>query len=404
MSAFDAGLRRTPEPSLEVGDEPELAARLRSEIREGGPITFARFMQRALYEPDLGYYRKPTAGPGRGADFLTAPETHPVFGRAIARQLDELWRTLDRPQTFVFREYGAGTGALALSLVRGLAAEGSALLTSLRYEPVEMDDARAEAVRHRLADAGFDGVVGIAGNRPIEGVVFANEVLDALPVHRVVGRSTGLRELMVGLEGERFLDVEAHPSSPELAARLESEGVTLEEGQSAEISLELDGWIDRAASGLERGLLLLIDYGYRAADLYSSSRRDGTLMAYVRHRAHDDPFVNVGRQDLTAHVDVTAVERAASRAGLATIGITSQAEFLAGLGIGDLLPAAQGEPETSLESYLELRASVIRLLDPRATGAFNVMAFGRDLPEDLHLRGFDFRLPPRRQPGTVDST
>jgi SAM-dependent MidA family methyltransferase len=122
-------------------------------------------------------------------------------------------------------------------------------------------------------------------------------------------------------------------------------------------------------------------------------------MAYIRHRAHDDPFVNIGRQDLTAHVDLTAVEAAAVNAGLRKVGSTSQAEFLAGLGIGDLLAAAQTEPEASLESYLELRASIIRLLDPRSTGAFRVMAFGRGLPDDVRFKGFEFRLPARRAGG-----
>jgi SAM-dependent MidA family methyltransferase len=399
MSAFDAGLRRVAGPSIDVGDEPVLVDRLRADIATHGPITFARFMERVLYEPGLGYYRKPLSGPGKGSDFLTAPETHPVFGRVLARQLDELWAALGKPTRFTWREHGAGTGALAIAVLDGLAAERSGLLDALRYEPVEADDARVDAVRQRLADAGFGALVGTATNRPIVGVVFANELLDALPVHRVVWREGVLRELMVGVEEDRFIHVERPPSTPSLAARLRGEGVSLADGQVAEICLELDGWIDRAATGLERGLLLLVDYGYPVTDLYSAGRRSGTLMAYIRHRAHDDPFVNIGRQDLTAHVDLTAVERAAEHAGLRKVGSTSQAEFLAGLGIGDLLAAAQTEPEASLESYLELRASIIRLLDPRSAGAFRVMAFGRGLPDDVPFKGFEFRLPARRAGG-----
>jgi SAM-dependent MidA family methyltransferase len=395
MSAFDAGLRREPGPSINLGDEPELVDRLREEIVAHGPITFARFMERALYERGLGYYRKQLAGPGRGSDFLTAPETHPVFGRAIARQLDELWRALGNPVPFTLREHGAGTGALAVSVLQGLAAERSELLEAIRYQPVEVDEARVEAVSERLSEAGFEGLAEAATDRPIAGLVFANELLDALAVHRVIWRNGGLRELFVTIDGGRFVHLEGPPSTPQLAARLFDEDVTLADGQVAEVCLELDRWIEQAASGLGRGLLLLIDYGYPAAELYSDQRRAGTLMAYARHRAHDDPFVNVGRQDLTAHVDFTAVEMAAARAGLSMVGATSQAEYLTGLGIGDLLPAAQAEPGVNLESYLELRASVIRLLDPRATGAFRVVAFGRGVPEGLHLKGFDFRLPSR---------
>jgi SAM-dependent MidA family methyltransferase len=395
MSAFDAGLRREPGPSLDVGDEPELVARIRAEIEAKGPITFARFMERALYEPGLGYYRRAISAPGREGDFLTAPETHPIFGRALARQIDEIWRSLGKPRRFTLREHGAGSGALAISLMRGLVAEGSDLVADLRYQPLEVDQARVEAIRARLAEAGFEDVVDRSDDRPIVGVVFANELLDALPVHRVIGRGGGFRELKVDIAGDRFVEIEAEPSTPDLAARLRADHVRLEDGQVGEICIELDRWIEGAASGLERGLLLLIDYGYSAPELYSARRRDGTLMAYVRHRAHDDPLVNIGRQDITAHVDVTAVERAAKRAGLATVGVTTQAEFLAGLGIGELLSAAQTEPGASLESYLELRASVVRMLDPRATGAFRVMGFGRDLPPDIRLEGFEFRLPRR---------
>jgi SAM-dependent MidA family methyltransferase len=227
---------------------------------------------------------------------------------------------------------------------------------------------------------------------PIVGCVLANEVLDALPVHRVVVRDGGLKELCVGLDGMRFVEVETPPTSAELGDRLAGEGVVLDEGQVAEICLELDPWIANAAAGLERGLLLLIDYGHEATELYGPRRRAGSLMAYTHHQAHDDPLINVGRQDLTAHVDVTAVERAAARAGLTRVGVTTQAEFLVGLGIGDILSAAQSDPSTTLDSYLELRSSVARLLDPAATGGFKVMAFGRGLPTDAALSGFAFRL------------
>ena len=371
MSTFEPALRREPAREIDVGDEPELAARLRAEIKKTGPITFARFMDRALYEPDLGYYRSATPRPGRSGDFLTAPETHPIFGRAVARQLDEVWRLLDRPDPFVVREHGPGTGALAAAMLDGLAADGSGLREVLRYEPVEVDDRADEA---------------------IVGCLLANEVLDALPVHRVVGRGNGLRELLVDWREGRFAEVEGDLSTPGIADRLASEDVELAEGQRAEICLALDAWVEAAARGLGRGVLLLIDYGHPAAELYGPRRMAGTLRAYVNHRVHDDVFANVGRQDLTAHVDLTAVERAAARAGLDALGVTTQAEFLVGLGVGELLTAVQSNPSTTLESYLELRSALGRLLDPAATGAFRVMAFARDMPPDTELSGLGFRL------------
>ena len=160
----------------------------------------------------------------------------------------------------------------------------------------------------------------------------------------------------------------------------------LEPGQPAEICLDIDDWIARAAEPLERGELLLIDYGYPAAELYSPAR-GSTLRAYHRHRVHADPFVAIGRQDLTAHVDLTAVERAALASGLEPLGRTTQAQFLDALGTGELLVALQTEPASTLESYLDARSALMRMLDPRATGAFAVLAFGRGLPAESRLRG-----------------
>jgi SAM-dependent MidA family methyltransferase len=391
VSPFEPALRREPARDTNVGHEPELVARLRAEIEATGPITFARFMDRALYEPGLGYYRSSEPRPGRAGDFLTAPETHPIFGRTIARQLDETWRLLDRPDSFVVREHGAGGGALAAAILEGLAADGSGLRDVLRYEPVEIDERRVAAFEDRLGPVG-SGILRRPTHEPIRGCVLANEVLDALPVHRVVVRNGRLREVLVAWRDDGFVEVEGDPSTPGLAARLAGEGVALREGQRAEICLALDGWVDAAARGLGQGLLLLIDYGHPATELYGQKRMAGSLRAYVNHRVHDDVFANVGRQDLTSHVDVTAVERAAERAGLVALGVTFQAEFLVGLGIGEVLAAVQSDPATTMESYLELRSAVGRLLDPAATGAFRVMAFGRGLPAGTQLTGFAFRL------------
>jgi SAM-dependent MidA family methyltransferase len=393
MTPFQPALRRDEDPSLDVGDEPQLVDLLRDEIQASGPITFARFMQRALYEPRLGYYTGEAAGPGRGGDFLTAPETHPIFGWAVARQLDELWHLLGEPVPFVVREHGAGSGALAVAILDGLARDSSPLAGAIRYEAVEVDPQRITAFRERVSGAGHaDALDRGSAATAIVGAILANEVLDALPVHRVVARGKTLRELYVDWSGDRFVEHEGGPSTPRLEERLRDEGITLSDGQRAEISLALDDWMARVAAELDRGVVLLIDYGYPAGELYGPRHAGGTLLAYVRHRAHDDPLRNVGRQDLTAHVDLTAVERAAERAGLQRLGVTTQAEFLVGLGIGELLSAIQSDPSTSIETYLGLRSSVVRLLDPAATGRFAVMAWGRDMPLDARLRGLGFRL------------
>ena len=391
------GIRRDPAPDLDaVGEDEALAARIHEEIERDGPMTFARFMDLALYDPDGGYYRASAARPGRDGDFLTAPEAHPIFGAALARAVADAWDRLGRPDGFVLREYGAGTGTLGAAILDGLRRERPDLAATIRYQPVEVEAARLDAIAERLVSAGLSGALDIApaAGDPITGVILANEVLDALPTHRVVSRAGVLREVFVGSEDGAFVDVEAEPSTPALAARLDSEGVALVDGQRAEVCLALDGWVAQVAAGLGRGVALLIDYGYPAPELYDPvRRRDGTLRAYLRHRVHDDPYLHVGRQDLTAHVDVTALERAGAAAGLIHLGTTTQAELLVGLGTEELLQAIQADPATTLESYLAVRSALFRLLDPSAMGRFRVMGFGRGWPLDgQELRGFGFRL------------
>lgn len=391
----EVGLRRVPELEREPlpPSHPVLVERIADEIHRSGPMTFARFMHRALYELELGYYESAEAGPGRSGDFLTAPESHPIFGWTVARQLEDAWERLDRPSRFVVREHGAGSGALAAGILDGLRRSSSPLLDAIRYQAIDIARPRLEAFTERLREAGFEAHLEAPDGRPAAGAVLANELLDALPVHLVEGAHDGLRERFVALDpapldpGNPFTFVLEPPSTAALEERLRAEGIALEPGQPAEICLEVDAWLDRAAEPLDRGLVLLIDYGAPADELYTTAR-GSTLRAYHRHRVHDDPLVAIGRQDLTAHVDLTAVERAAAAAGLASLGRTRQQAFLAALGLGDLLVALQSSLGTTLEAYLEARSAVVRMLDPRATGAFAVLAFGRGLPAEPPLRGF----------------
>ncbi len=392
---LSAGLRREPPIDLEeVGENDALAARIRAEIDAAGPMTFARFMELALYDPVGGYYRAAEARPGRSGDFLTAPEAHPIFGQAVANQLVEVWERLERPSPFVVQEHGAGTGTLAEAILRRLERARPDLLAVLRYVPVEIDERRVETFGERLGAAGFADQVTPGGeDRPFTGVVLANEVLDALPVHRIGLRHGSLVEAFValGVDGG-LVDAWGPPSSLALGERLRADGVQLAEGQSAEVCLALGRWVADAARSLESGLLLLIDYGALAGDLYDAVRRpDGTVRAFVRHRVTDDLYGHVGRQDLTAHVDLTALDAAARDVGLAPIGDTSQAEFLIGNGVEALLREVQADPATTLAGYVDLRSALMRLIDPAGMGGFRVTAFGRAWPAGAATRRV--RLP-----------
>jgi SAM-dependent MidA family methyltransferase len=381
---IEAGLRRVPGLDLArplPESDPRLLARIREEIEAHGPMPFERFMVIALYDPEAGYYSadREERGPGRSGDFLTAPEGHPIFGWAIARRLEALWMELDRPDPFTIREHGAGSGALALGILDGLRRSASPLLAATRYQAIDVSPGATRGFGQAIEAAGLARFVEPADERLGAGAILANELLDALPVHRVEGGPDGElleRFVVVGPDGEGLGTSLGVPSTPALAARLSAEGVTLEPGQPAEVCLALDRWVAIAAAPLERGLLLVIDYGAEARDLYSPTR-GSTLRAYHRHRVHDDPLVAIGRQDLTAHVDLTALERAAVSAGLTPLARTTQADYLAHLGLGELLLERQSDPTTTLESYLAARSAVVRMLDPRATGRFAVREFRR---------------------------
>jgi SAM-dependent MidA family methyltransferase len=359
-------------------------------------------MELALYHPERGYYATSDERPTRSGDFLTAPEVHPMFGRLLARQLDEMWVRLDRPARFALREHGAGRGVLGETILGGLAAEGSALLEAIRYEPVDVQR-RALVARDRVQDAGFGHALDAAQaaetsapGAPITGCILANELLDALPVHRVGKLDGELVEWFVEWRDDGFVETPRALDDAALTAHLARLGVELRDGQRADVSLAAASWVTEAAATLGRGYLLLIDYGFTAPELYGTRRLGGTLRAFRGHHVTADPFAAVGAQDLTAHVDLTAVEHAATGAGLTFLGRTTQAELLIGLGLGDLLRDAQADPASGLAGLLAARTAAARYIDPGALGGFAVMVFGRGVHADPPLRGLSFRVPALR--------
>lgn len=404
---------RRPDGPTPTSD-PSLVARIGAEIAAAGPLTFARFMELALYDPQAGYYRTPPERPTRRGDFLTAAEMDPIFGRTVGRWLAAAWEALRRPDPFTVIEYGAGSGALGTAAAEGMRRVAPAALRALRYVPLELNEHRSRELLERFEAAGLTAHLGrpdASPGGPAVGVVLANEFLDALPVHRVEVHDGALRERFVGwacpqpaggavepggaigLAGgpadpaHGLVELLGPPSTPALAARLADEGIRLAEGQQAEICLELDPWLDDVQRRLGRGVVVVIDYGRPATELYAPERRRGTLLAYAGHRTSEAFLRGVGRQDLTAHVDLTAVERAAAARGLAILGRTTQQAFLVAAGLGDELVAVQADPGAALEGYAAVRSAVRRLLDPRALGGFRVLLLGRGVPPDLPLPG-----------------
>ena len=346
-------LRRVPAADLDVPSDPVLLGAIRSEIAARGPMTFARFMEIALYDPERGYYRGTAARPGRGGDFLTAPEAHPIFGRAVARFVVDVWHRLDRPSRFTIREHGAGDGALAEALLAGLDADGSGALGAIRYRAVEVEPARAAAVAARLDGAGRTGILEPDDGAPIDGPRRRQRgprrLADASgrgPGRRSFERSSSASDGDGGLVDDRGGREHAAPRPP-----TRRRGVVLADGSTRRSASRSTPGSPVWPRGWAAASLLLIDYGHPAAELYDPARRAaGTLAAYLRHQVHDDPYRAIGRQDLTAHVDVSAVERAATAAGLVHLGTTTQAAFLDRLGAGEILVGYQSGPTATLRS------------------------------------------------------
>jgi SAM-dependent MidA family methyltransferase len=364
---------------LSASDNAALKDIILERIRTSGPIPFAEFYELAMYHPRHGYYF--TNDPTR--DFQSSPNVHPVFGAATARQLADFWRLMDRPARFDVFEAGAGSGRLAADVLRHAAGAEHDLYDAIRYVIQDVTLAGVDAWPRLAAGLPADKVE-LAQSLPetasIEGCILSNELLDALPFRRLRNREGHLYELRVGAEDGQFVDVEAEPR-PEVLAHFADLGVSPAAGCDAEVSLVTKSWVGRAANALKRGYLLTLDYGYEAPALYASWRKRGTLLTFYRHTSGDDPYVRIGRQDITASVDFSSVRRAGETAGLKTLGSTTQAEFLAELGIGEALATP---PEASqIESYYALRRAVMELTDATGLGRITALIMGKDVPETM---------------------
>ena len=347
-----------------------VAALIRGEIASsGGWISFARYMQLALYAPGLGYYSAGARKLGKAGDFVTAPEISPLFGQTLARQVQEILRSgFDE-----VLEVGAGSGALAATLLEELdsneAAPRSYLILELSADLRERSrDTLAARVPHLLERVAWLNRLPPA----FSGVVLGNEVLDAMPVHVVRVNGGRIEEGGVGVRGER-LDWSWRVASGELleAAR----ELELPEGFRTEIGLASRGFMRSLAAVLENGVALFIDYGFPRGEYYHPQRREGTLMCHYRHHAHADPFFLPGLQDITSHVDFSAAAAAAREAGLAIAGYTSQAQFLVNCGITELM---QRTPAEDQARFLPLANQANRLMSPAEMGElFKAIAFER---------------------------
>lgn len=313
-----------------------LAALLAERIRRFGPITFAEYMRECLYHPVHGYYSRPEAR--RFADYYTSVDVSPIFGRLLARQFAEMWEQLGRPTGFLLVEAAAGTGRLAGHILNFAEKHLPDFHGAVKYVAVEQSAARREQLRTSLSRFVASGKCQPTNEIPARiptGCVFSNELLDVLPLHRVVQQGGGLKELFVGHDGNSFEEIPQALSTCAITDYFAAQQVSLKEGQFAEAGLEACDWIMEIGRRLGRGFVLTIDYGHQAAELYDEHHMAGTLLSYSGHQISDDLFAAPGEQDLTAHANFTALQQWGARQGLETLGFVSQTAFLLTLGKGN---------------------------------------------------------------------
>jgi SAM-dependent MidA family methyltransferase len=344
---------------------------------QGGWIPFSRFMELALYAPGLGYYSAGARKFGVAGDFVTAPEISPLFGRTLARQVAEIMAQ-SVPHIL---ELGAGSGKLAADVLDEL--ERLDCLPE-RYEIIEVSAdlrERQQAFLHKRVPHLAARVHWLdALPEKISGAVIANEVLDALPVHLVRWTGEGIEERGVASDGTHFIWQERPPENfPLLEA---AQKINVPDNYLSEISLAARGLIGSLCERMQQGVLLFIDYGFGAGEYYHPQRNQGTLMCHYRHHSHDDPFFLPGLQDITAHVDFTAIAESAIDSGAHLLGYTTQAHFLINCGITDFLN--ESDPD-KLRDYLPLSTQLQKLTSPAEMGElFKVIALGKGMEIPLH--------------------
>ena len=366
-----------------------LRERIADETQRAGPIPFSRYMELCLYEPELGYYSRAREQFGKAGDFYTSSDVHAVFGRLLARQFEEMWRALGSPERIDLIELGPGRGLFARDVLDWSAKQFPEFSRAVRYTLVEQSPHLREKLRERLAEhiaAGKCEVLeSIEETSDVRGdplVLFANEFFDALPVDVIDHRGA----LRVGFADGRFTETFVKPSPVELEF-LDRYSVHPEEGERVEVSLAALDWMDRIATLFRdrRGFAVLIDYGYTREEQLAGRHRD-TIMTYRQHVASASPYEAPGEQDITAHVNFTALRARAEERGLDPLALLTQSQFL--IGIGEETEFADAFQECRLpQERAKVALQLKHLISPSGMGeTFQVLLLSHDVG-DARLSG-----------------
>ncbi|MBE9066581.1 class I SAM-dependent methyltransferase [Leptolyngbya cf. ectocarpi LEGE 11479] len=364
-------------------------------------IPFASYMDLALYHPDHGYYTTKPSILGPDGDFITSPHLSDDFGQLLAVQFADMWHTLDHPDPFHLVEMGAGQGLIAADVLTYLQQHQPDCYAALTYTIIEKSPALRTLQQKRLADQKITWTT-LNELSPITGCLFSNELIDAFPVHIVEKHNNQLQEVYVTTQNNTLQETLGPLSTEKITRYFDLIDIDLltdayPDGYRTEVNLAALDWLNTAASRLDRGFLLTIDYGHTAPRYYSPARHKGTLKCYHQHRHHDDPYTNIGQQDLTAHIDFTALQHHGEQLGLTNLGYTQQGLFLMALGLGDrianltqsITPGPNG-----FNQLIQRRAALHQLMDmsPMGLGTFGVLVQAKGLEDNVALKGLT--IPP----------
>lgn len=352
-------------------------------------ITFAEYINTVLYNSKYGYYSSESIKIGNQGDFFTSSSLGSDFGELLALQFLEMWKILDSSSEFSLIEMGAGTGVLASDVLHFIKNNYSKFYQNLNYIIIETSSRLIDQQKEKLAEHNSKiswKTWEEIENNSIIGCFFSNELVDAFPVHQVLVQSGKLKEIYITLSDLQELQEKIDDlSTSELEKYFTLIDIDIlsenyRDGYRTEVNLEALRWLETITQKLKQGYLLTIDYGYTAQKYYHPQRYQGTLKCYYQHRHHDNPYINIGSQDLTAHVDFTALERQGKLCGLEKLGFTQQGLFLMALGLGDrLLSLSSGEYD--LQTILSRRDALHQLLNPTGLGGFGVFIQSKGLTE-----------------------
>jgi len=364
-------------------------------IKSEGPITFKNFMEMALYEPELGYYSSEKTRIGRSGDFYTSSHLHPTFGMMIGKQIEEMWEIMNKPSVFQIVEMGSGAGYLCkdiLEYYKGLGIGGQGLereiIKNLQYIIVELNPAMREQQKKLLSD--YSDKIRWASSvrelNDIKGCFLSNELLDAFPVH-IIEMNDEIKEIFISADNEKLIENKGAPGASEIADYLKEFSIEFEKGHRTEINLEIKKWLGEINRILTEGFILTIDYGYSSKDYYSEDRDRGTLLCYHEHRVTENPYQNIGEQDITAHVNFSSVKKWGDEIGIKTIGFCRQGTFLVSLGIDEAIAEIY---KNSADYSFEV-ARIKKLILPDAMGETHKVIIQYKGSRKPALRGFTIK-------------